>query len=111
MPKLNGYDLAQALRQVPALAGSVLVAVTGWGQEDDRQARDAGFDHHLVKPVDPDDIVAILRGLPQADQRPEDRGDRACSLRISASMTSSPSSDFSRCLRSERARSLRASDE
>ncbi len=62
MPKLNGYDLAMELRKVPSLAGSLLVAVTGWGQERDRaQARDAGFDHHLIKPVDPGDVIAILR--------------------------------------------------
>jgi CheY-like chemotaxis protein len=41
----------------------VLVAVTGWGQEDDRRrARDAGFDRHLVKPIDPEQLEAILAG-------------------------------------------------
>ena len=61
MPKLNGYDLATRIRGVPALAACVLVAVTGWGQGKDREhAQAAGFDHHLVKPVEPDAVAAIL---------------------------------------------------
>jgi CheY-like chemotaxis protein len=63
LPRLNGYDLARGLRALPALQGTVLVAVTGWGQEDDRRrAREAGFDHHLVKPVELDQVRAILDG-------------------------------------------------
>jgi signal transduction histidine kinase len=59
MPKVNGYEVARRLRD--EAAGCVLVAVTGWGQEADRQrAREAGFDRHLVKPVDPGQIEAIL---------------------------------------------------
>jgi signal transduction histidine kinase/ActR/RegA family two-component response regulator len=66
MPKLNGYRLAEELRAEPALASARLVALTGWGQEKDRrQARDAGFDRHLVKPVKLEDIVDILRALPE----------------------------------------------
>ena len=65
MPKLNGYRLAEELRSTPALADARLVALTGWGQEKDRQqARDAGFDRHLVKPVKLEDIVEILESLP-----------------------------------------------
>ena len=65
MPKLNGYRLAEALRATPGLAQARLVALTGWGQEKDRQqARDAGFDRHLVKPVKLEDIVEILEALP-----------------------------------------------
>ncbi len=61
MPKLNGYDLAAQVRRNPGLAHTYLVAVTGWGQEKDRQrARDAGFDRHLMKPVEPHDILAIV---------------------------------------------------
>jgi signal transduction histidine kinase/CheY-like chemotaxis protein len=61
MPKVHGYEVARRLRELPATAECVLVALTGWGQEDDRQrAREAGFDRHLVKPVDPDDIDTIL---------------------------------------------------
>jgi signal transduction histidine kinase/ActR/RegA family two-component response regulator len=62
LPKLNGYDLARSLRALPATRHSTLVAVTGWGQEKDRQqAREAGFDHHMVKPVDLENILTILR--------------------------------------------------
>jgi signal transduction histidine kinase/CheY-like chemotaxis protein len=63
MPKIHGYELARRLRAQPATARCVLVAVTGWGQEDDRRrAREAGFDRHLVKPVDPGQIEAIVEG-------------------------------------------------
>ena len=62
LPKLNGYDLAQRLREAPATRNSRLIVVTGWGQEKDRRrAQDAGFDHHMVKPVDPDEIEKLLR--------------------------------------------------
>jgi CheY-like chemotaxis protein len=59
MPKVNGYEVARRLRREAVRC--VLVAVTGWGQEEDRlRAREAGFDRHLVKPVDPGQIEAIL---------------------------------------------------
>jgi signal transduction histidine kinase len=65
MPKVHGYDVARHLRREPATAECMLVAVTGWGQEGDRaQAREAGFDRHLVKPVDPAEIEAILEATP-----------------------------------------------
>ncbi|HUJ00725.1 MAG TPA: ATP-binding protein [Usitatibacter sp.] len=61
MPKVHGYELARRLRERPETAGCVLVAVTGWGQEDDRRrAREAGFARHLVKPVDPAEIESIV---------------------------------------------------
>ena len=61
MPGLDGYELAQRLRAQPATRASLYVAVTGWGQEKDRQrAREAGFDHHLVKPVDVAQLRAVL---------------------------------------------------
>jgi signal transduction histidine kinase len=63
MPKVHGYEVARRMRDMPAMSQCVLVAVTGWGQEDDRRrAREAGFDRHLVKPVDPADIDTILDG-------------------------------------------------
>jgi len=66
LPHLNGYDLARALRRMPALDKTVLVAVTGWGQQKDRQmAFDAGFQGHLVKPVSIEQILAILAGEQQ----------------------------------------------
>ena len=63
MPKVHGYELARRLRENPETADCVLIAVTGWGQEDDRRrAREAGFVRHLVKPVDPAEIEGILAG-------------------------------------------------
>ena len=61
MPQLNGYEVARALRQEPWGARITLIALTGWGQERDRQrAIDAGFDRHLTKPIDPDTLEALL---------------------------------------------------
>lgn len=67
MPGLNGYDLARRLREFPTTAGCVLTAVTGWGQEKDRErSRAAGFDYHLVKPVELARILEVLQaGRPQ----------------------------------------------
>ncbi len=67
LPRLNGYDVAQRLRADARTRRCILIAVTGWGQEKDRrQAHDAGFDHHMVKPVDPDAIEALLRTAARA---------------------------------------------
>ena len=61
MPRFNGYAVARKLREQPWGTSMVLVALTGWGQEDDRrQSGAAGFDHHLVKPVDFDALLQIL---------------------------------------------------
>ncbi len=60
MPSLSGYELARQLRALPGGARRVLVAVTGWGQPDDRRrTAEAGFDHHLVKPPDLDIVRSI----------------------------------------------------
>jgi signal transduction histidine kinase len=60
LPKLNGYEVAARLRAEPALRCVCLVALTGWGQEGDRQrALESGFDHHMLKPVD----LAVLEKL------------------------------------------------
>jgi CheY-like chemotaxis protein len=67
MPKMSGYELAQRLRQRPGMAKVQLIAVTGWGQEGDRnRARLAGFDHHFVKPVDFEAIYAVVESGPPA---------------------------------------------
>jgi CheY-like chemotaxis protein len=61
MPVMNGYDVAQRLRQRPGLEKLVLVAMTGWGQEEDRRrSQEAGFDHHLVKPAEPEALRRLL---------------------------------------------------
>ena len=61
MPGLDGYELARRLRQNPMTQHSVLVAVTGWGQEkDQQQSREAGFDYHIVKPVRLEQLRQIL---------------------------------------------------
>jgi signal transduction histidine kinase/CheY-like chemotaxis protein len=61
MPKLNGYEVAQALRARASQRGVTLIAVTGWGQrEDKRRAAEAGFDHHLVKPIDPEMLRQVI---------------------------------------------------
>jgi len=68
LPKLNGYEVARRLRQLPYGPDMVLVALTGWGQDEDRQrSAEAGFDAHLVKPVHPealDELLAGWRGTP-----------------------------------------------
>jgi CheY-like chemotaxis protein len=54
MPVLDGFEVARRMRQLPEGQNILLVAITGWGQEEDRRrTADAGFDQHLVKPVDP----------------------------------------------------------
>ena len=61
MPRLNGYEAAQAIRAQPSLQEVLLVALTGWGQpEDRRRSRLAGFHHHFVKPVDPAMLARLL---------------------------------------------------
>jgi DNA-binding response OmpR family regulator len=53
LPKLNGYDACRRIREQSWSSGMVIVALTGWGQEEDRRrSQEAGFDHHLVKPVE-----------------------------------------------------------
>jgi two-component system CheB/CheR fusion protein len=64
LPGLNGYDLARAIHDQPQLRNTVLVAQTGWGREEDRRsAQAAGFDYHLTKPIDPEDVLKLLAGL------------------------------------------------
>jgi two-component system CheB/CheR fusion protein len=64
MPRLNGYEAARRIRQQPWGRSMVLIAQTGWGQEDDRRrTREAGFDAHLTKPVDTAALLELLRGV------------------------------------------------
>ena len=63
MPKLNGYEIARRIRSAAWGPGMRLVALTGWGQEGDRQrALAAGFDEHVTKPVDPHELKGLLNG-------------------------------------------------
>ena len=67
MPKLNGFEACRRIREQPWGRGVVVVAQTGWGQEDDkRKSRDAGFDFHLVKPVDPAALEKMLAEMSAA---------------------------------------------
>ena len=64
LPGMDGYEVAGRLRERPETARAVLVAVTGYGQEEDRRrSRRAGFDHHLVKPVAPETLRLLLSSL------------------------------------------------
>jgi len=64
MPGMDGFEVARRIRQMPGLDGTVLAALTGWGQLEDRQrTKQAGFDHHLVKPVDPETLEALLKAI------------------------------------------------
>jgi CheY-like chemotaxis protein len=61
MPLMDGYQAARQIRDRTWGKSMVLVALTGWGQEQDRRrTREAGFDHHLVKPVDPQAISELI---------------------------------------------------
>jgi signal transduction histidine kinase/ActR/RegA family two-component response regulator len=61
LPGMSGYQVARQLRLQPEFAHTLLVAVTGYGQEEDRRrSREAGFNHHLVKPVAPDALYELL---------------------------------------------------
>ena len=66
MPRLNGYEAARRIREQPWGREMLLVALTGWGQEEDKRlAEDAGFDHHLVKPAEPAELQRLLTAWAQ----------------------------------------------
>jgi two-component system CheB/CheR fusion protein len=67
MPGLTGYEIARRIRQSPGLDAVRLIALTGFGQDEDRRrSREAGFDYHLVKPVDPLVLQPLLSGVTSA---------------------------------------------
>jgi CheY-like chemotaxis protein len=65
LPDMDGNALARRLRQLPHTAGATLIAITGYGQDSDRaRTAQAGFDHHFVKPVDMQALLAVLARVP-----------------------------------------------
>lgn len=69
LPKMNGYDACRHIRQQPWGQGMIIIAVTGWGQDEDRRrSHEAGFNHHVVKPVDAASLVKLLASLEPAPQ-------------------------------------------
>jgi two-component system CheB/CheR fusion protein len=67
MPGMSGYEVAQRMRQIPELRDAVMVAQTGWGQEEDRRrTAEAGFEAHLVKPIDPAALEELMSRLSAA---------------------------------------------
>ena len=65
MPDLSGYEVATRLRREPWATNLQLIALTGWGQDHDRRrALDAGFDHHLIKPVNPEQLSGLIASRP-----------------------------------------------
>jgi PAS domain S-box-containing protein len=61
MPRMDGYEVCRRIRALEQQAATLLVALTGWGQADDkRKAQEAGFDHHFTKPVDPAQLEALV---------------------------------------------------
>jgi DNA-binding response OmpR family regulator len=61
LPKLNGFDACRRIREKAWAKDTLIVAATGWGQDEDRlRSQEAGFDHHLVKPVDAAELNRLL---------------------------------------------------
>jgi CheY-like chemotaxis protein len=72
MPGMSGLELCRRLRALPGGERPVLVAVTGWGQDEDRRrSQEAGFDFHLTKPVDPAGVEALLARIEPGAMHPE----------------------------------------
>jgi CheY-like chemotaxis protein len=61
LPQMDGYETARLMREMPICKDITIIAVTGWGQEEDREkSRLAGFNHHVVKPADSSTLTALL---------------------------------------------------
>ncbi len=61
LPEMNGYEVARALREEPLCKGVKIIAVSGWGQPEDRErGKLSGFDHHVVKPADSRELMRLL---------------------------------------------------
>jgi CheY-like chemotaxis protein len=72
LPGIDGFEVGRRVRRQPGMAGAFLIALTGYGQPGDHEfSRAAGFDLHLVKPVEPEELRGVLAG---ARARPENAG-------------------------------------
>ena len=72
MPRMTGNEVASAIRSSPGGESTLLVAITGWGQERDRaSAKKAGFDFHFTKPVNPDHVLRLIEN-PEAARQAEE---------------------------------------
>jgi CheY-like chemotaxis protein len=71
LPKLDGYEVSRRLRNLPVTRDALMVAVSGYGQDEDkRQAQEAGFDFHMTKPVDPARLIAVIASAPALVRAP-----------------------------------------
>jgi CheY-like chemotaxis protein len=71
LPGMDGYEVARQLRGRPWTAGALLIALTGYGREEDvRHCREAGIDLHLLKPCDPEELHRVLGGRLAAQPAP-----------------------------------------
>jgi CheY-like chemotaxis protein len=78
LPHMDGYEVARRLRHEPGLGQPMLVAITGYAEDEARRrSHEAGYDHHLVKPVDPEAILALLASMEWADATDTARPERA----------------------------------
>ena len=71
LPRMNGYDVCRAIRKQPWGKDVLMVALTGWGQDEDRRkSKEAGFDSHMVKPVDHAALMKVLIANSEGEQSP-----------------------------------------
>lgn len=71
MPGMDGLEVARRIREQPSFASATLIALSGWGQEEDkRRASESGFNHHLTKPVDLPTLEGLLAHVSQKDNPP-----------------------------------------
>jgi CheY-like chemotaxis protein len=75
LPGMDGYELARTIRRQPALRGATLIALSGYGRDEDRtRSAEAGFDHHLVKPADLEAIADLLATIATTKRDKSERG-------------------------------------
>jgi signal transduction histidine kinase/DNA-binding response OmpR family regulator len=78
LPLMDGYEVARRLRELPQVRGARLIALTGYGQASDRQrGREAGFDDHLLKPVDPTTLSELISLAPRRQEQADEQGAEA----------------------------------